>query len=229
MAQSTQPGSTTLAWWMQTTEYTCSESSLMVALHELSGMAMSAEVERGWWKRMLPWYLKPLEKILQEKVGTPPRCLADCVQERVHNVKCEYVVWLKNTNGLGSRAAFIAFMSYLHDFILAFTMLLWPPTRYRFHKPTVLEVRQYLDQKPGCRVLLVIVIPGGYVHFVMIRRAGDMIAVMDPYNHKSPAYFENTQPYTSRENENFFYTEAQFDTWFGPRLYGYAMRLTAKA
>jgi hypothetical protein len=222
----------TYASWIQTTDYTCSESSLMCALNELTGSGIDSQTEVGIWTAMLPCYLKPLEKLLQEKVGTPPHCLARYIQRNRTGVTCEYFVYGKRTKGLGSKSFLIGFLSAAHDIVMAMLMWLKPGARYSLRKQDDTDVLALLDRKPGCRLLLVIVIPGGYVHFVMVRRGTEKgtVVVMDPFNHKDKIddYLGAAAHVVPGEGANFSYTDEQFACVFGPRLYGYSMRLTGR-
>jgi hypothetical protein len=197
---------------MQSTPYTCSESSLMVGLHELTGSPINAQVEVGIWKAMLPWYLKPLEKFLQKFVGTPPRCLVSYIQKHEPKVVCEYFVYRKNLKPMEKRAWLIGFLSNAHDVLFALLMPLRPRARTSRAMQTAEDVLRLLAEKPGCRLLLVIVIAGGFVHFVLVRRDGPgTVVVMDPYHGKGT---------------NTSFDNATFAATYGPVLYGYSMRLT---
>jgi hypothetical protein len=202
-----------LVAYRQTTEYTCALSSYMTAMHELFGHEISPERERHLWQVVLPWYVRPFRGLLAKYVGTPPCNLARYIQKHDKEVCCKLFTYRKNLEAMDKRRKLIGSLCSFHDWFMRVFIPLKPRADVLKVKQTAGDVLGYLEKCPDGRVLQVIAIQGGLVHFILIRRdGGGGVVVMDPH-----------------DGTNTTVDAKGLAEKYGPVLFGYSIGLCRRA
>lgn len=204
---------TQISSFKQNTSYTCGTCALMVLENELSASDHKYEkhVELKIWRSLIPNLIKflRLEFIWERFVGTPPVCLARYFES---SNKLQYQLYLFQHphNNVGNYRYLFQVMCHIHDhFFISRFQLPFQKVKSSLLRQCPNDLIRLLGQNPYSRILQVISVPGGMLHYLLIRKIHNNITVMDPGN-----------------GQNSVYSESHFAEAFRHNLYGYCLLIS---